>query len=250
MGLISCDETRYFHHEGNMAVNKKEGKIFGVIIVEQLKDANLTHIAGMYVVDNVHTPFHISGKFTSIQNDANGSIIINMTAYEGSFGGKNIKKLTGGGVLAGTWNVAKYTGNYHSSNDKLTFEFVTSGTKHPCEYYSMEEASRRAAYLVGESHGTYKNNHLLNHAVFGFAYLKTTCDDYLKKVGTAITKEKPGAVIVGNDGKYCAIVDHEGNKFIHSDESKKKIVMTPMAMINNYFKHGYTMKEYKCDAGN
>eukprot|EP00826_Nyctotherus_ovalis_P058059 TRINITY_DN795_c0_g1_i1.p3 TRINITY_DN795_c0_g1~~TRINITY_DN795_c0_g1_i1.p3 ORF type:complete len:114 (+),score=34.89 TRINITY_DN795_c0_g1_i1:198-539(+) len=110
----------------------------------------------------------------------------------------------------------------------------------------MEEAARRAQYLVGESHSTYRGNHLLNHAVYGYAYLRTTCMDYLKSVGTPIQHEKPGALIVGNDGMYCAIVDHEGTKFIHSDPGRRKIVISPMAMVKNYFRKGYTMKEYKC----
>eukprot|EP00826_Nyctotherus_ovalis_P049048 TRINITY_DN585_c0_g3_i2.p2 TRINITY_DN585_c0_g3~~TRINITY_DN585_c0_g3_i2.p2 ORF type:complete len:106 (+),score=24.67 TRINITY_DN585_c0_g3_i2:70-387(+) len=92
----------------------------------------------------------------------------------------------------------------------------------------------------------YKPNHLLNHAVYGYAYLSTTCLDYLRDVGTPIEREKPGALIVSNDGTYCAIVDHEGHKFIHSSPSKRRIIMTPMSLVVYYFRNGYTIKEYKC----
>jgi len=249
LGFVVCDERYYYHQTGVMDVDYREGKIFGVIIVELLKDVNLTHIAGMYVLDGVHTPFHISGKFTYIRKGSNGYFEINMTAYEGSFGGKTLKKLTGGGLLAGTWEEADYFGRYRTE-DNLLFDFRSHGKKHPCEYYTMEEAARRAAYLVGEPHSTYKNNHLLNHAVFGFSYLAKTCKNYLNEVGTVTKVEKPGVVIIGNDGNYCAIIDHEGNKFIHSDPNKRMIVMTPMVFVKDYFRNGYTMKEYKCDAHN
>jgi len=250
LGFVVCDEKHYYHQSGIMDVDNKRGNIFGVVIVELLKDVNLTHLAGMYVVDKVHIPFHISGKFTRIRKESNDYFEINITAYEGSFGGRNLKKLTGGGLLAGSWEKADYFGRYHAEGNNLLFNFSTNGKKHPCEYYTMEEAARRAAYLVGESHSTYKNNHLLNHAVFGFSYLKTTCKDYLYNVGTATKEEKPGAVIVGNDGNYCAIIDHEGNKFIHSDSNKKMIIMTPMVLLKNYFRNGYTIKEYKCATHN
>lgn len=240
------DETHFFHQDGKMFVNNEEGKMFGVVIVELLKSANFTHIAGMHVKNGVHTPFYVTSKITAFTKNADGSFVINATAYEAMYGQKAVKNIIGAALVKGTWDKAQYIGKYLSTGSKLVFEFDTTGKGHPCQYYSMEEASKRAGYLVGESHANYKGNHLLNHAVFGFAYLDMTCKDYLKEVGTPIKKEKAGAIIIGNDGDYCAIVDHEGNKFIHSDPIKKKIIMSPMSMIGTYFKKGHTIKEYKC----
>jgi hypothetical protein len=248
--LALGDETHYFHHEGTMAVNHEEGKTFGVIIVEILPAINMTHIAGMFVKDKVHTPFEISSKFSSIQKNPDGSFVINVTSFEGKYGKKAVKKLNGSGILAGTWNQLEFIGIYRSEVDHLLFEFKAVGKKHACQYYTMEEAAVRASHLLDEPYTAYKGNQLLNHAVFGYAYLATTCLDYLKNVGTPIQQAKPGAVIIANDGSYCAIVDREGSKFIHSYPSKRKVIWTPLVLIDHYFRTGYTMKEYKCATAN
>lgn len=244
LAVVLGDETHFFHQEGEMWIGDKKGKTFGVIIAEFLKNTRLLHIAGMHVKDGVHTPFYITGKIAAFIENPDNSFVINATAYEGMFGQKTFKDLMGSATLKGTWDKAQYVGQYLSESSHLGFD--TTGKGHPCQYYSMEEASERAVYLVDEPHANYKGNHVLNHAIFGFAYLDMGCEDYLKEVGTPIKKEKPGAIIVGNDSKYCAIVDKEGNKFIHSDPAKKKVIMSPMSMIGAYFRGGYTIKEYKC----
>lgn len=244
--LALADEKHYFHQSGKMSINHEEGTTSGVIIVEFLKAINMTHVAGMYIKDGTKTPFDVSSKVTGTAVNTDGSFEINMTCFVGSFGKKMVKKLAGNAVLKGTWEKAQYVGSYRSEVDHLLFEFDTVGTKSPCEYYSMDEAARRASDLLDQSYAAYKPNHLLNHAVYGYAYLSTTCLDYLRDVGTPIERGKPGALIVSNDGTHCAIVDHEGHKFIHSSPSKRRIIMTPMSLVPYYFRKGYTMKEYKC----
>lgn len=206
----------------------------------------MTHITGMFIQGASHIPFELSNKISTATFNPDGSFVINVTCFEGWYGKKVVKKLYGNGLITGTWDQIRYIGNYRSDTDHLLFEFDVIGKKHQCQYYSMDEAALRAAYLLDDLYTAYKGNQLLNHAVYGYAYLATTCMDYLRDVGTVTTKEKPGTLIIANDGTYCAIVDHEARAFIHSSPTKRKIIKTPMNMIKYIFKNGYTMKEYSC----
>lgn len=241
------DKTHYFHQEGKMSVNHEEGKIVGVSIVEFLNAINMTHIGGMFTQAGSHIPFELSSKISIITYNPDGSFVINLTCFEGWYGKKVVKKLYGTGLITGTWNQIRYIGNYRSDTDHLLFEFDVIGKNHLCQYYSMDEAALRAADLLDDPYTTYKGNELLNHAVYGYAYLSTTCMDYLRDVGKVTTKEKPGALIIANDGTYCAIVDREVRMFFHSSPTKRKVVKTPMYMIGYIFESGYTMKEYDCN---
>ena len=51
-------------------------------------------------------------------------------------------------------------------------------------------------------------------------------------------KAAPGMIIVGKDGKNCAIIDNEGDKFIHSNPIKKVVTETPLVMVNQFFTNG------------
>lgn len=246
LAVAFCDKTDFYHVEGSMDVNNENGKVFGVVINEFLKSINMTYMAGMYVKNNVHTPFEFGTKIVDMKKLPDDRIAYNISCVEGKLGKHNIKKISGNATMIIYLKNMILNGKFESPADHLKFEFKVAGILYPCAYYTMPEAAKRAGYLVGEKYTAYKPVHVLNHAVFGYAYMRYTCLDYLKNVGNPIEKEKPGAVIIAKDGSYCAIVDHEGDKFIHSNPSKRKVIMTPMNMIGYYFRKGYVMKEYSC----
>ena len=57
----------------------------------------------------------------------------------------------------------------------------------------------------------------------------------------------PGIIIVGNDGKHCAILNEKANAFIHANPVTKTVTETPIAMINAFFRKGYVLREYTCE---
>ncbi len=77
-----------------------------------------------------------------------------------------------------------------------------------------------------------------------------TADTYARCSGDVKFKEAnsaaPGFLIVGKNGKHCAVLDKEGNKFVQVDPASKVVVLTPVTYIDKYFPGGYTLRDYSC----
>ncbi|MDR3548385.1 MAG: hypothetical protein P4M11_09010 [Candidatus Pacebacteria bacterium] len=67
--------------------------------------------------------------------------------------------------------------------------------------------------------------------------------DFATKFKT-VSQIKPGFLIIGEDGKHCAVVDKEGDKFVHVNPNTKKVALTPLSRIGEFFKDGYIVKDY------
>eukprot|EP01022_Parablepharisma_sp_SALTPOND_P019087 TRINITY_DN320_c0_g1_i1.p1 TRINITY_DN320_c0_g1~~TRINITY_DN320_c0_g1_i1.p1 ORF type:complete len:285 (+),score=22.52 TRINITY_DN320_c0_g1_i1:1831-2685(+) len=246
LALAFCQELHVLHYDGTMKVNNDKGSIFGPILVEFRKTVNMTFLAGMYVKNGVHTPYELSSRIIEFRDYKNGSFLINASCLEGRWAKKTLHNLKGYTTVEGTWEKATYSGKCEDPATNIAYEPVAEGKKSQCEYYPMPEAAVRAGYLVGEKRDTYQAPHLLNHAVFGYAYLHISCKNYLEHIGNITKETKPGTLIIATDGSHCAIIDREGDKFIHSNPVKGEITMNPLPMIKTYFKNGYVLKEYKC----
>jgi len=244
--LAFCDDRKYFHYNGTMKVKTDDTTIFGPIFVEFRKTENLTIIAGMSVINRVHTPYELSAKFHHYITKPDGSFVINATCVEARLGKKTFSKLKGIILMEGTWEHAHLTGKCEAADGSVSLEPKAEAVKNPCEFYPMEEAAIKAGYLVGEHSEVYGAANVLSHAVYGYAYLKMSCKDYLKTVGQETKDLKPGVLIIGTDGEHCGIIDREGDKFIHSNPVKKEVTMNPMTMAKDFFKKGFVLKEYKC----
>lgn len=241
-----CDEVHYFRYNGTMEVGSNKGIIFGPLFFEFKAKSNLTYIGGMFVKDKVHTPFEFGAKITTIAYKEDKSFVINATFIEGKWE-KKVLRVHGNVVIEGTWDKVTYKGIAEDTAGKTKYVIDAIAEKVACPYYPMPEAAVRAGYLVGEKASVYQAPHVLNHAVFGYAYLNYNCKYYHDQVGKETKELKPGVVVVGVDSAHCAIIDREGDKFIHSNPVKKEVTSNPVTMLKDYFKKGWILKEYSCN---
>ncbi len=245
--VAACDTYKHYHYNGTMARASAEQTIFGAIFVEFLKNTNASYIAGMSVSKTrVHTPFELAGKFAKVEVKSDNSFVINVTINEAKWDNKKFAA-QGNMIIVGTWDKATVDAYVVDTKTQMVYKLHAQAIRSPCGYYSMPEAATRAGFLVGEKARLYKAANVLNHALWGYAFIHTfNCKYYLEKFGTVTNETKPGALIVGKDGKHCAVVDKEGDKFIQSHTTKDKVMLTPMTMLKTFFPQGYVLKEYDC----
>jgi hypothetical protein len=242
---VFCEEYHYFHYkEGHVIVDKeKPAKSTGPIFIEFLKTMNVTSIAGMSVNGSVQTPWAFSAKIVEYKTEKdNFQIVANCT--EGAWG-LNGMKLQGKIQVTGSMlKNAHFHGWCFDPKAKRNYTIQAQGDYTKSPLYNTTEAALRAKILVGQSAEAYQPVHVLNFAVIGFPYITMIKNCTFYQQFKNATEAKPGYLIVGNDGKHCAIVDKEGDKFIHSNPVKKQVTINPNSMIKDFFKGGYTFKLY------
>ena len=240
------EEFHYFHYkEGHIIVDKeKPVKTTGPIFLEFLNTMNITSIAGMHSQGNTYTPFEFAGKVVSFkrEGDRNFQIVANCT--EGAWG-MSLMKLQGQIHVNGQWKgKIHYHGSCVDLASKKNYTVEAQGEYSSTPFYLPAEAAVRAQLIVGQSDEAFKPVNVLNFAVIGYTYINMikNCTFYAQFKNA--TESKPGYVVLGNDGAHCAVVDKEGDKFIHSNPAKKQVTMNPMSMLKDFFKNGYTFKLY------
>lgn len=85
---------------------------------------------------------------------------------------------------------------------------------------------------------------LVDYSVRGYYISSHSCSDY-KKLYKIVDSSAPGLVILAEDGSYCAIVDKEGDKFVHVHPKTGMVTLTPLVRIGEFFKT-YAFKSYDC----
>lgn len=246
IALAFCDELHFYHYkDGSIVVdNETAVKTSGPIFVEYLKTVNYTMIAGLYTKNKVSTPFGFGGIiYSSKVNKDAFEILANCT--EGGWGVKPLRKLFGPIKVSGTWTkTAHFSGWCYDSEAKTNYSLNANGVYTKTPFYNFTEAAGRAQILVGQPSSNYQPVHVLNFAVIGYPYINTMkdCKAYLPFKNA--TESKPGYLVVAKDGAHCAILDKEGDKFIHTNPTKKLVEATPMSLINTFFPKGYNFKLY------
>ena len=246
-----CDEYHFYHYTNGEIIHDKnpKAKIAGPIFVEFLKTMNITVLAGMLTEKHIHTPFAIVGNITNMSINGE-SVDIYAKCRELSWGLKNLGGVSGIIHATGSWKKdLQWKGDCYASKEKITVNVTAKGIFAKCPFYLPPEAAKRAHVIIGEKAEAFKAVHVLNFAIFGFPYITTmsNCTYYLKNFPTT-NFTKPGAVVVGNDGLHCGIIDSEGDKFIQSNPTKKVVEATPLteSMLKTYFPKGHVFKDYHC----
>ena len=243
---VFAEERITYHYDGKIVVNNEpavtiEGPFFTVTKVA----TDHTLIAGMHIKADVHTPFGFQAKITSFKKDGDKIEVkgaCNLAAW-----GRSTFAVKGEVIISGTIQKATYTGWCYRDETKTNYTISAEGIHRDCWFYTPEEGAKRVQFLIGESVETYHAVHVVNYATIGYPYLGPvqSCKYYLDNVKNA-TGPKAGFVIVGKDGAHCAIIDKEGDKFVHSNPQTKKVGPTPMNLIDTFFKNGYVFKDYTC----
>ncbi len=247
LGVVLGEELHYFHYTGLLSINQDSGTtVTGPMFVELLKNMNFTIVAGMYQKGTNHNSFGFTSKITSFKKNGD-QFELHGACSEGTWGKTKIVSPQGKVIVEGTWDHAAYSGWCYDTNSKTNYSLVGSGVFNKCMYYTPLEAGKRAQTLVGEKAEDYQAVHVLNYAAVGYAYINTikNCKWYADNMKTA-PKSGPGFIIVGHDASHCAIIDKDGDNFIHSHPDKKAVVITPLSQINTFFKKGHDFKDYTC----
>lgn len=245
-----CDEYHFYHYtNGELTHNKQKSRINGPIFVEFLKTINVTVLTGMQTVNKVHTPFAVVGNITNITiNGDNVELYAN--CFELAWGLKSLGQVSGYIHATGSWKKnLQWKGDCYAAKEKVTINVTANGVFSKCPFYLPPEAARRAHQVIGEKAEAFKAVHVLNFAIMGYPYINTisNCSFYVKNFPqTNFTK--PGAVVTGDDGVHCGIIDQEGDKFIHTNPTKKVVEATPLteALLKTYFPKGHTFRDYHC----
>eukprot|EP00829_Urostomides_striatus_P016690 TRINITY_DN556_c0_g1_i1.p1 TRINITY_DN556_c0_g1~~TRINITY_DN556_c0_g1_i1.p1 ORF type:complete len:289 (-),score=71.04 TRINITY_DN556_c0_g1_i1:8-874(-) len=237
------------------------------------KDAKFTHgnetpgkAFGDFALDTGrHKYFEIEGLVEGASPKPFGMIfeLINATTVDGGvvveancskvlWERKGIEPVIGKLIATGTsYDHLDIKANCMNPQTKDSFAVEISGNKYNCSYYTPADASVRAQYLIGEKQEKYMSFNVLTFAVYGYPYISKVknCRYFLTHVGSPTKEMKPGFIIVGTDGKHCAILDKEGEKFIHTNPVTKIVTAQPNTMLKEYFREGYVIKGWGCAPG-
>eukprot|EP00831_Metopus_contortus_P083467 TRINITY_DN924_c0_g1_i1.p1 TRINITY_DN924_c0_g1~~TRINITY_DN924_c0_g1_i1.p1 ORF type:complete len:278 (-),score=63.81 TRINITY_DN924_c0_g1_i1:121-954(-) len=243
VGSVRCvQETGY-----QRRVHGETQNVTGVIIVVMNIRENNTYITGMFEGRrHHHHSFEFGAKIVNFTNSS-GSIFIQAEYFEGRIGRHSLPEVHGKCNITGTIGSVKYFGYGSNQGKSHHFNITGAGYNSHCPFYTMDEAASRAGILIGENAHEYEAANVVNYAVLGYPFIPSANASYYHDVfGEKANSTAPGVVIVGNDYKHIAIVDKEGDKFIHSVHAKKVIIATPVSQINTYFPKGYVLKSYHC----
>lgn len=160
--------------------------------------------------------------------------------------GEENKKLTGTIKFEGTWDKAIVSGDCVSEAGEHWI-FKSEGVKSDSMFYPPVEAGLRAKYLVGRSSDICEAPAVIMYAIADMPFTDIPCQFFT--TFDDLPGPEPGAVIVGDDAEHCAIVDNEGDKFIHSNPIKDKVTYESLALVHQYFPNGFTYKAYPVGLG-
>jgi len=131
---------------------------------------------------------------------------------------------------------------YTSTDDRLVFKSFNVDTKK--RSYSQKEAGFRAKFLIDQPESKYKPCNVIHFAILDYPYFGGYCNEYLRSDYPEVPGPEPGAIMVGTDGKHCAILDNEGTKFIQSNPAVGKVTYDSIAVAQRYFPNGIIYKRY------
>ena len=245
LSFISCDD-HFFTYKGGKLVRGSEKAIFGRVDVEAEENGSV-EIDGTYL-DGKVIPFGIT--FTVEQfSQAGDQISVSGKCRKAVWAGQVMKPLEGSYKITGTWEKSIIEAECTDPATKEIFSVKLEGTSYECQTYKPVDASNRAQYLIGQLRENFSPVQVLIYSYYDYPYLNVMrgCRHFLGEFGDVTTEQKPGYAIVGKDGMHCAIINKEGDMFIHSSPVKQQIVATPLPMLKDYFKSGWVIKTVPCE---
>jgi len=229
-------ENSYHYKDGSIQIGKNPAlKTDGSFSIQD--SYHTVKIFGLFIKGTAKTPFSIVGYYQAAPQNADFTEITGVC-----YRGNTIHK---GFSLKGTFKInysndyADYTALCENSDTGEQWIMSAHGIASN-DIYSPSEAAERAAILLGESTDDYDSADIVNFAVIGYPYssLEVSCKWYIESFPRA-DKPMPGFVMVSTNGKRCAILDNEGDKFIHTDFEKGVVTLTPLVLAKNFFPDGF-----------
>ncbi len=249
LALVKSDDHYFTYPDGKLKVgSESETKIFGSLSVVTGPRHNYAEIDGMYVGAK-HMPFALTFEVQSVTQGENDQVTVTGTCDKVAWDGKPAAAIEGTLKITGTWEKAILEATCTDPESKTAYVVKLDATNYECEVYKAEDAAVRAQFLVGEKKEHFPAVQVLNFAYYDYPYLNVlkACRFYLNHFGEVATELKPGYAIVAKDGTHCAVLDKEGDKFIHTHPVKQEVMATPTSMLKDFFRSGYIIKSVPCN---
>jgi len=170
-------------------------------------------------------------------------IDIKLDCFVARHGLENREYLSGTGSLKDSWDKPEFKARCHTRTGDL-WMFNSSNVKSQTFFYPPKEAGVRAKSLIDQPTSKYKPTEIVIFAIYDYPYLDMECNTFLRSNYPDAPGPEPGAIMVGKDGKHCAILDNEGTKFIQSNSEAKKVTYDSIAVAERYFPKGIIYKRY------
>eukprot|EP01022_Parablepharisma_sp_SALTPOND_P033855 TRINITY_DN89815_c0_g1_i1.p1 TRINITY_DN89815_c0_g1~~TRINITY_DN89815_c0_g1_i1.p1 ORF type:complete len:285 (+),score=16.80 TRINITY_DN89815_c0_g1_i1:487-1341(+) len=244
LAFVNCEDHYFIYDDGKMKRDKEEDEkdIFGSMTISD----NQIDIDGLYE-DNMKLPFSLVFDMQSSTQQGD-QVTLKGHCKKAYWDGIAPHKIEGEYSITGLWANPEFKGNCRRPGSSLVYDLHLKATKYDCKIYKAEDAAKRAQFLVGRLKEHFSAAEVLNFAYYDYPYAKPRkdCSYYLNNFGEETTDRKPGYAIVSKYGNHCAIIDKEGDKFIHANPTGKKVVATPISMIDNFFRSEYVIKTVPC----
>ena len=235
--------THFFSYRNGMTYlnGSLQPKTLGLITFEDRSFGHVT-VKGTFWKGALYNDFAL-GLQIGAGKWVNGTYQAKAICMEVAWNNKYMAKLDGTIHARGTWDSMNFTGYCHSESQATNVTVNIVAKKANCSYFPPVEGAQNAQALLGGWNLTAGS--VLGYAVYGQIYNHYTCS-YFSRAYNPAEAAKPGLLIVGTNATHCAVIDKEGDKFVHLSPVTKKVVLTPMSMIKQHFKDGYTIRDYSC----
>eukprot|EP00826_Nyctotherus_ovalis_P036977 TRINITY_DN3336_c0_g1_i3.p1 TRINITY_DN3336_c0_g1~~TRINITY_DN3336_c0_g1_i3.p1 ORF type:complete len:276 (+),score=23.30 TRINITY_DN3336_c0_g1_i3:132-959(+) len=131
------------------------------------------------------------------------------------------------------------------SDNNEKFSLKTTLYKVNSPLYTAKEAGFRARCLIGQSIEKFRAHEVITYTGADRVYTSEGKNCWTEfSSSRVVSLPAPGIVILGKYYKHCAIFDHEGTKFVHSNPMKKVVTEESIIMLDRYFPNGYYYMEY------
>ena len=243
-----CDDYYFVYSAGTLQYgNEIAQKIFGRLTVVIGPRHKYTELTGMYV-GGKHIPFAFAFDVEKSTIDGD-KIYAEGPCTFAAWDAKKTHSVSGGHMVYGAVSEVGFEATCNDLESKTNYVIKLEGLHYDCEVFKAGDAAVRAQFLLGESRDHYLPAQVLNFAYYDYPYLSVLpdCKFYLNMFGAVGDETKPGYAIVGKDGAHCAVVDKEGDKFIHMNPVKNVVTTQPLTMIKEFFKAGWVIKKVPCN---
>jgi len=172
-------------------------------------------------------------------------IDIKLNCYRARHGLKNWEDLSGRGVLTGSWDKSEFKAECYTEDEyEDLWIFKSSNVGSQRYFYPPKEAGLRAKFLIDQPTSKYKPGDIITFAIHDYPYLDWGCASFFDSNFPIIPGPEPGAIMLGKDGKHCAMLDNEGTKFIQSNSEARRVTYDSIALAERYFPYGIIYKRY------
>lgn len=244
LSVFASNLTFYHYRYGSISRDFEPYQLVdGPLFIEEEGFGHTVVLAGLYRNNYTNVSFAVMGFANRTYVD-NRTVKYMARCVRGSWAHKE-QRLSGYINIVQRDDIVYFNGTCFGVGRNASLRANVTAVRHRSPFYTPNESAQRAHELLGMSGRQYRAVHVVNHAVLGYAYVPkvANCSWYLHNFNSTL-QLKPGIVIVGNDGRHCGVLSNRGRRFIHSEPRKKRVIESSLAVVGQYFRKGFTLKDH------